>query len=143
MPAWTIAAVSEAAKGRPEPVLGFASDLDPRRAARRAVSEAFQMEFGLRLSRAAVAKGRGAAHESVFRRIEALETAQRDLVDPPAEEVIHPEPAANGDGLPDLGPGAFAARLTADEIGVPVWRVVAPALPSLRDLPENEGVQPM
>lgn len=141
-PAWTIAAVSEAAEGDSEPVLGFAADNDPGRAARRAVSEALQMEFGLRLSKAAGARGRGEAHKSVFLRIAALETERRDLINPAKGELASPAPATESGPPPDLGPGAFAARLTMEEIGIPVWRVVAPSLPTLREM-ANAQIGPM
>lgn len=129
----TIAAVSTQDDGR-WPVLGFAAHNDLVLAAKAAVSELFQMELSLTLARhASLAKTDG-FDKSTLHRAHLLETSKSALLSIKNGDVPGKGTLCFADVARCLGVPVQLVDLTRPDIGVPVYRAVAPGLMSARSL---------
>lgn len=144
---WTMAAISRDADGR-TPVVGYGAGLDPLSAARKAIGEMLQMEFGLHIANSSTAAQKSNVQSPVFRRIRALENERAHLISPKSEVSLF-ELKEDSDGRSIL---EIAERhlgkvtlvdLTRDDIGVPVCRALTPELPTARHLKFSGGASPL
>lgn len=129
----TIAAISMQAEGR-WPVLGFAAHNDPVLAAKAAVSELFQMELSLTLAQHASLNRADGFDKSTIDRAHLLETSKSALLSAVPGEVPQKTALRFGVVARELGVSIQLVDLARQDIGVPVFRAIAPGLTSARAL---------
>ncbi|WP_374627262.1 YcaO-like family protein [Devosia sp.] len=126
----TIVACSFAAEGKGA-AFGFAAGRDPLVAAQRAVRELLQMEAGLRLIAYRTDRGLplGEADQRALRRATCLGG------DEPAFALrgVRLHPAESGADIATRWGDAFAVDLSTPRVGLPVAKVIIPALAGIPD----------
>lgn len=141
-PVHVVAAVSRLQDGN-WPVLGFAAHFDAAEACRKALSELFQMELSLTLARISQMRGERSANAPALRRSLLLTGAKRHLLEGEAYVPPAPKPLNMVEAAVHLGVEIYLADLTREDIGVPVWRALAPGLSSARALKFTEEGGPL